>query len=485
MRNTPFILLFYLAILSFGPTRSHAQWLQADLTGAGYVYSFAVGRPNLFAGTRDGGVFISTDRGMSWKYTGLRNIEVRALALSGSNLFAGTYDAGVFLSENNVTIWAKVNRGLTNKDILSFAILGGNLFAGTSGGVFLSTNSGKSWVEANTGLTSSVILSFAVSGGNVFAGTGDGVFLSTNGGASWTMVNSGLASTKAKIVNALLVSGMNLFAGTNDGVYLSTNDGTSWTQVNTGLKEHLVNALSCSDGNVFAGTFGGGVFLSTNEGSSWVPVNAGMKDIYVHSLVVTGTDLFAGTTDRVWRRSLSEMVPALAEEPRIFPVTVLNWSFSEYVGLLRDHSWKLNSKATELIKKMLPATTVHTWMKASDLTFVEVVTVKELGFPDGATFKQICQEAQERGLHRCTVEQGIHSCLSLTALNEMDQPNLLGKVDICDVFIAMYALQLSDNGDHILCFSRGYDGQREVSTVANPDNVFFMGSKAFAFETKK
>jgi ligand-binding sensor domain-containing protein len=205
-----------------------------------------------------------------WAQTGLDSGSVFALAVSGTNLFAGTVDKGVFLSTNNGTSWTAVNSGLTIPYVLSLAVSGTNLFAGIGrasisgevlGGVFLSTNNGSSWTEADSGLMKPYeVLCLAVSCTNLFAGTegGDGVFLSTNNGTSWSAVNSGL--TRISVVS-FAVSGTNLFAGTDGGVFLSTNNGTSWSTVDSGLTNTNVLSLAVNGTNLFVGTWGNGVWV--------------------------------------------------------------------------------------------------------------------------------------------------------------------------------------------------------------------------------
>jgi ligand-binding sensor domain-containing protein len=78
--------------------------------------------------------------------------EIRALAVSGTNLYAGTWDSGVFLSTNNGASWRAVNAGLGNHYVSALAVSDTNLFAGTYDGVFLSTNNGTSWTSMNSGL---------------------------------------------------------------------------------------------------------------------------------------------------------------------------------------------------------------------------------------------------------------------------------------------------------------------------------------------
>lgn len=223
--------------------------LTTDPIGAVFVLG-----TNLFAAAHDG-VYVSTNEGTSWKYTGLAYDDAAAFAVCGMNLFAGTISAGVLLSTNNGASWTTVNNGLTNTGVRALAVIDTNLFAGTWGGVFISTNNGTSWTEGSTVLSIHV-LSLAVCGANLFAGTDGGVFLSTNNGASWTKVNTGLTNN---YVNALAVFGINLFAGTRGGVFLSTNSGTTWTAVNTGLTNTDISALAISDTILFAGTYGGGI----------------------------------------------------------------------------------------------------------------------------------------------------------------------------------------------------------------------------------
>ena len=64
------------------------------------------------------------------------------------------------------------------------------------------------------------------------------------------------------------------------------DDGESWEAVNNGLTATNVRALAVnSDGDIFAGTFGG-VFRSTDDGDTWVPVNNGLEYPFVISLAI-------------------------------------------------------------------------------------------------------------------------------------------------------------------------------------------------------
>ena len=62
------------------------------------MFAVAVAGQNLFAGTNNGGVYLSTNNGTSWILveTGLPNLHVRSLATHGTNLFAGLQTGGVW-----------------------------------------------------------------------------------------------------------------------------------------------------------------------------------------------------------------------------------------------------------------------------------------------------------------------------------------------------------------------------------------------------
>ncbi len=299
----------------------NGQWVQ---TNSGLsdtdVRAFAVSGANLFTGTFDGGVFLSTNNGTSWTQTSLDSVWVSAFAVSGTYLFAGTQNVQVFLSTNDGTSWTEADSGLTG-GVWALATWRSNLFAGTYGGygpgVFLSTNNGTIWTGGSGFID---VWTLAVSDTNLFAGTAWGsVFLTTNNGTSWTRVDSGLPQNLNLGVRSLAFAGPNLFAGTfswvegGEGIFLSTNNGTIWTPVNTGLTNTNILTLAVSGRNLFAGT-AGGVFVSTNNGTSWTAINTGLMDTYVNALVVSDTHLFAGTSHGgIWRRPLPEMITYVEE----------------------------------------------------------------------------------------------------------------------------------------------------------------------------
>ena len=101
-------LLLGIGILLSFPQLSGAQWVQVGQPKGGWITDLSVKGPNLYASTRQGGIFLSTDNGDSWTAinSGLpKKTDFQAIAVSGENLFAGTVGRGVFRSTNNGTSW--------------------------------------------------------------------------------------------------------------------------------------------------------------------------------------------------------------------------------------------------------------------------------------------------------------------------------------------------------------------------------------------
>jgi hypothetical protein len=231
-----------------------------------WVQSLAVSGTDIFAGTADAGVFITTDNGVNWSQTGLYYVgHVYCLAVSGQNIFAGTSSNGVYVTTNNGQNWTQTS--LNNVEVGALAISGTNVFAGTLhngyGNVYLSTNNGLNWTETSLSLNGYCIGPFAVCGSYLFAGGGDSVYVTTNNGLNWALV--GLNGP----VNSFVISGLNIFAGMGGGgVKLTTNNGINWTAVNEGF-----------------------------------PISPSL-----FSLGKNASYIFAGLLDNVWRRPLSELI---------------------------------------------------------------------------------------------------------------------------------------------------------------------------------
>lgn len=288
-------------ILVIHQTALNAQWIKTNGPYGGNITCFAVSGSYLLAGAILGGVYRSTDNGVSWTEsdTGLTNKWVLSLAASGSYVFTGT-TGGIFRSADNGATWTEVSTGLPAGSVKFLTFLDTDILAGTSAGVFRSTNNGENWTDVSTGMIWNYTYTLAVKDTNIFAGTAQGIYRSSRNNINWKAC--GLSSLN---VFSILVSGSNIFAGTDGGIFLTTDRGEHWTVVNSDLNYSFVYSLVSLGSYIFAGDNINGIIRTSNNGGTWVPVNDGISNTRINFIGINGSTLFAGVQggDGIYRSS--------------------------------------------------------------------------------------------------------------------------------------------------------------------------------------
>ena len=91
----------------------YAQWGRTSGPEGGYTYDFVSSGLYFYAGTM-GGVFVTSDNGISWTpvNNGIIPYEIYAMTAAGQFVFAGTKH-GVFRTSNNGQSWSQANNGFT------------------------------------------------------------------------------------------------------------------------------------------------------------------------------------------------------------------------------------------------------------------------------------------------------------------------------------------------------------------------------------
>jgi hypothetical protein len=302
------------------------------------------------------GAYLSTDGGKSWQQASqvLVRKQLRSLLIDGRGyVFAGTADGMVLRSVDRGATWEvlagsvvmrkgkrwqRTDTRLPRTAVRCLAALpaadGVRLLAGTDQGAFRSLGESSGWepasdglpnVNPDTGLADVPVNAFAaVSGmpGVLFAGTARGVFRSANYGASWTAANAGLPGTDPKtgasetVVAALAAMTdqrsrtTRLLAGTAHGVLRSTDLGGSWQPANVGLPGTdpatglSLTAVGCLASHydarnlatyLFAGT-PAGLFISGDGGDAWAPVGGPAADGAVLALAIAAAGTLLAST---------------------------------------------------------------------------------------------------------------------------------------------------------------------------------------------
>lgn len=168
-------------------TNNGQNWIQSGLNNL-WVYALDINANGIFAGGigPPDGVFRSTNNGYNWTNTNL-NYYIHCLALSGNYLFAGS-EVGIFVSTDCGSSWNF--SGLSSETVNSIVFSAGKVFAGTNNGLYTSSNNGVNW--SSTAVNSNSVFGLASYGSNIFAGTNSmGIYQSSNYGSNWVQINQG------------------------------------------------------------------------------------------------------------------------------------------------------------------------------------------------------------------------------------------------------------------------------------------------------
>ena len=270
------------------------------------VTSFAGSDSLVFAGTSGSGVYVTTNRGLTWTRSeeGMLNPVANDLASLRGRVYAAGY-SNLYCSSDGGDSWTDTWAAGVSANLKVLATIDTSLCVGTSGkGVFISSDQGVTWDPRNNGLPDLFVSALVSSDSILYAGTSNGLSVSIDHGELWTQGSQRISEG----VTALALSGRDVFVGTFSHLYRSTDNGESWMQSDEGLLGHEVLCLAAVHGTLVAGG-PDGIFRSTNLGATWSAVNDGLLNRRVIALHADDVFLYAGSMGGgTWRRSLSEVV---------------------------------------------------------------------------------------------------------------------------------------------------------------------------------
>jgi photosystem II stability/assembly factor-like uncharacterized protein len=404
--------ILFIALL-ISPDLS-SQWVKTNGQFNSRVFALATYGANIFAGIESGGLFRSTDGGMTWDsiYNGLTSPSIKSLAISDDYIYAGSWDAGIFVSGNNGTNWYQT--GLNYYTIEVISIQDTNIFAGTWGnGIFLSTDKGISWQPRSEGISTAKIMSIDIKDDRIAASAYGAfnpneypiIFYSSNNGVDWNTIITGLPGS---IVKDVAFSGTSIYAAVNDysGIYRSTDNGQLWMLHNNGFPQKLPHKLIKYNDKTnncylfagcYSGQFQGVIYMNKNDESSWHNISGELPDNGVWSLAVSDQYLLAGIGNDVWLRSMSEIVSSVGQSidlpenfrleqnyPNPFnPSTLIKYSLPRQSRITIIIYDALGKEITRLVDEEKPAGEYSIEFNATDLASgLYVYRIQGEGFID-------------------------------------------------------------------------------------------------------
>jgi photosystem II stability/assembly factor-like uncharacterized protein len=252
-------------------TNSGVTWnLSGAPTRGWYSIAASADGSNLVASAtgNSAGIYTSTTMGVTWAYqTNLSFIESVASSTNGMNLLAAAWGPGyVYTSTNFGATWQKTTVPLGYWTASASSADGSKLIVGYGGYVYCSTDTGATWSQKLSMFSSATSVAVGSSAdGNILVWAaggglqGGGIFVSTNAGVTWktnTVSGSGLSSVAVSADGLRMVV---LDAGLN---YYSSDGGQNWVS-NTLSGATLKSVASSADGTrLIAAVQNGGIYIS-------------------------------------------------------------------------------------------------------------------------------------------------------------------------------------------------------------------------------
>ena len=296
--------------------------------------------PNiLFIGAPAGGVWKSTDAGITWTPLGdeLSVIGVSGIAIDPNNsniiyLATGdtdggdTYSIGVLKSIDGGASWlAAGNVAGETTELIIDPTNSNVIYLATSSGVYKSTNAGNSWNNIRNGNVRDIDMKPG-SPNVLYAVTSSDFFITTDSGTNWNTIATGLPNTSGRLAIATTAANASyvyvLSATTGNafqGVYRSINSGTSFTAMNTttdifestqawydmAIAASQTNANEIVTGvlNLWKSTNGGSSFTQLNSWSS--PSASAYTHADIHYLKYYGGNLYCGSDGGIYQSTNS------------------------------------------------------------------------------------------------------------------------------------------------------------------------------------
>ena len=257
-----------------------------------------------------GGFFKSSDGGKTWvESKDLKNASIHSMTQSNKNpnmLVVGTID-GVWISQDKGDSWKKMSSTTMPINIDSIVIDprdDGTIYAGTWWRPYKTTDSGKSWRLIKDGMIDdSDVFAITINQENpnyLVASACSGIYESYNKGEKWAKIQ-GIPSQSRRTRDILQHPSVpgTIYAATTEGFWMTANSGKTWAL--TTQRNLQVNSIAVhpdEPNRVFIGTNNEGVLVSNDGGRNFVQTNDNFTSRFTYSVTpdIESTNRLYATT---------------------------------------------------------------------------------------------------------------------------------------------------------------------------------------------
>ncbi|RLD80114.1 MAG: hypothetical protein DRJ15_07840 [Bacteroidetes bacterium] len=274
--------------------QSQAQWEQ--ILGDTNIIEVYVSDTNIFVGTIDGKIYLTSDFGQSWvnlSYN-LPNFVIDNIGISDSNQLVCTCGRFVYVSQD-WSGWTEVHQ--LSDDITCMTIDSGHIYVGGAfnEGLHASFDNGNNWVYLSNNPLVEYLTSIAVDDSTIMVSIfgGGKVFVTEDYGINWNTQNQGITGNIFSLANH-----DGFFAGGDNKIFKLDNNNT-WSSVHS-TKQILDFASSPSYFTACGGSSTAYLYLSRDSGDTWESIEATYTVGQIRSTDIYNDYLLAGNHDGLY-----------------------------------------------------------------------------------------------------------------------------------------------------------------------------------------
>jgi hypothetical protein len=196
---------------------------------------------------------------------------------NNGNLFLGTSESGVFMSSTNGANWIDINNQSTrNCRLRSIAVMNNYLLLTGFSKIFRTSDYGVTWDSIPKAMVN-IFLPLEI---YLYAGATSGLYISKDFGDTWELI-----SNQQNIRGIIKIKNTIIIGSYDYGVFYSTDDGATWNEYNEGLNCKKIGSIGYNSKYVFIAseTKGCGLYRASlsNFGISDV------EDIYPNEVTIS------------------------------------------------------------------------------------------------------------------------------------------------------------------------------------------------------
>lgn len=216
-----------------------------------------------------------------------------------NNYLIGTKNEGIFISSNEGISWEQKNTGLGKNRIPDIISDKNNILYAISwtDGVFRSSNLGDNWIQINNGILTPFYGRPLKTGNNndLYLSSRDWIFKSTDEGDSWENLTPNYPRYKRVFINLAINSEDNIFTWNWSGfpaLFRFDSESQVWDSLllNREYVSDITDIAINSLDEIFISTSKYGMFRSQNNGDTFDSLNINLDSISISSIIINDYD---------------------------------------------------------------------------------------------------------------------------------------------------------------------------------------------------